>query len=285
MLLTQSAAAWWKAELSSPLPTNWGKHSRLFALTAEEDGQVEFSELRSGEPVCITRIRVDFSASLQTRPISPFCFLRRYVPAAMSSRSLFRFHSGLLPTSLPELLSMQRAIAYWLRLDSRCCMCGRSQMGRLRRCSCRLLIAGRLATGTHFLGVRDGFIVAGTMDANLFAVHYDFRTRIVKCIGSENPMEKMRPGTAFPTARGSAFDRTLCVGAWISNRGRKICGTRKYAIIPVLAPIKPMCGRSIGPSPEPWVEVIRPISQPRRYRSILPFTTTQTEAGFLRETI
>ncbi len=240
-----------EAEIKS-VADELGKHSRLFALTAEEDGQVEFSELRSGEPVCITRIRVDFSAT-QTRPISPF------VP----SDDMWRGDVEPIPFPFPFGLTSDKLAGIAFDAEAtRLLVATRQPMlhvwtiadGKVEVLP-RPLIAGRLATGTHFLGVRDGFIVAGTMDANLFAVHYDFRTRIVKAHRLGKSDGKDARWYSFPDLHAVALRQDFVCRGLDLESGRNMRNP-KYAIIPVLAPIKPMCGALDRPVPEPWVEVI-----------------------------
>ena len=241
-----------EAEIKS-VADELGKHSRLFALTAEEDGQVEFSELRSGEPVCITRIRVDFSAT-QTRPISPF------VP----SDDMWRGDVEPIPFPFPFGLTSDKLAGIAFDAEAtRLLVATRQPMlhvwtiadGKVEVLP-RPLIAGRLATGTHFLGVRDGFIVAGTMDANLFAVHYDFRTRIVKAHRLGKSDGKGAPLVQLSRLARGCTSTGLCVSGLGSRIGGAIPGTqntRSFQCLHHQAYVRALD----RPVPEPWVEVIR----------------------------
>jgi hypothetical protein len=153
------------------------EQSRLFSLTTEEEGHVEFSEIRKGEALCISRFRVDFSRTY-TKPIPPF------VPSGEMWRGdiepiPFPFPFGLTSDSVVGIAFDAQATRLLVATAQPMLHVWNIKNGAVEALP-RPVIDGKLATMTHFMGVEEGFVVAGKIQDQLFAVHYDFRSRNAK---------------------------------------------------------------------------------------------------------
>jgi hypothetical protein len=196
--------------------------ARLFAVTVDEHGEVRFSMLVHGQPVCRSRFHVDLERNtpppaLRTAdPLAcwrgavekvPFPF--RFGTAGRSLRFAFDAAGEWL------LTATQGGMLYATRTD-----------GSGGEILPRGLVRDTVLTNvTQVIGVAGGFVVTSEQPGFLIALHYDFRTRT--CTAHE--FARNLPPSVLPTCfylrklhtlvvPGSP--KTLCVHLTTGSRDR-----------------------------------------------------------------
>jgi hypothetical protein len=157
--------------------------TRLFAVTVDEPGNVELSEIRHGTPVSLTRLRVDLRKNVAKpkRP-KPAEIAPAILPATPWTGAVeaigYPFRFGLPGQILDGrfefdgsgnwlLIACQRGMLYAMRTD-----------GSGVEVLPRGVIDGKaLLDPDAILGVAGGFVVAGLINDHLVAFHYDLADR------------------------------------------------------------------------------------------------------------
>jgi hypothetical protein len=158
--------------------------TRLFAVTVDDQGSVELSELRHGTPVSLTSFRLDLTkstpvpklpervremsvvlpSSAWSGDVEPIGFPFRFGLPGNVSNGLFDFDSS----GDWLLIACQRGMLYAARTDGS----GTEMLPR------GFLDNQLLLQSPHaVLGVAGGFVVTGELGNRLVAFHYDFAAR------------------------------------------------------------------------------------------------------------
>lgn len=170
------------------------QRKRFFTLTVDDEGSAQFSELRGGEPVPISRFRVDFSARTPepagshldeerwTGDVEPVPF-----PFAMGP-FLKVVAQGFDHDATRMLVATQRGYLHIYRLSD----------GSLEMLPRAALDGEVLLYPDSIIGVRGGIVVGGMLHSVLIAAHYDLAKRTVKVHSLGLPGEGPRRWFAFP---------------------------------------------------------------------------------------
>jgi hypothetical protein len=148
---------------------------RLFAVAAQPDGQVEFSELRRGLPVALSRFRLDLDA-----PAAPAPALRS--PAAGWTGDVepvgFPFRFGLGSTHERLLCEFDPAGEWLLVPAPGGLLLALRTDGSGHEMLPRPLFGGQIVTEVHeVVGVPGGFAVLGAVPGAYVLAHYLLRDR------------------------------------------------------------------------------------------------------------
>ena len=155
--------------------------TRIFSVTIDEPGQVQFREWRRGIPVKVGDFRVDFSPQAPSRrppsatgpdprgwrgDVEPVPFPFRFGVAHRIDRPLFDFdYAGRW-----ILLCTHRGLLHAWKLDN-----SRAEVLP------RAMVDGEVLEQVDaVLGVADGFVVGGRVGRSLVAMHYDFGSRTAR---------------------------------------------------------------------------------------------------------
>ncbi len=156
--------------------------TRLFAVAVDEPGTVELSELRHGTPISLTRFRVDLSQRVPE--------LRAAKPAGpLDATSALPWRGDVEPIGYPFRFGLPHPMVHgcfdfdesgnWiLAACERGMLFATRTDGSATEILPRGLCDGQLLMKPEaVLGVRGGFVVAGRIDQELIAFHYDLAER------------------------------------------------------------------------------------------------------------
>ncbi len=156
---------------------------RLFALTVDNHGQVQLSELRSGVPLVRSRFQVDLEPRSERSSEAP----RPPRPKRMDPRSWqgdvepigYPFRFGVENDPKGQVLFAFDHSGEWLLTATAQGMLHAWRTdGSHSEVWPRGMIGGEVVRDVQaVLGVVGGFVVAGVLGGNLVAVHYDLRER------------------------------------------------------------------------------------------------------------
>jgi hypothetical protein len=156
--------------------------TRVFSVSIDEPGQVQFREWRRGVPVKVGDFRVDFSppGGSRKRPagvsspdprgwrgdVEPVPFPFRFGVTHKIERPLFDFDHA----ARWLLLCTQRGVLHAWKLD-----------GTAAEVLPRAMVDGEVLEQVDVvLGVAEGFVVGGRIGRTLVAMHYDFGSRTAR---------------------------------------------------------------------------------------------------------
>jgi hypothetical protein len=152
--------------------------TRLFAVAVEESGQVEFAELRRGQPIGRRRFAVQRQEEAKAAS----------APNPPRSKSA-PWEGDIEPVPYPFVFgaaSVVRQFAFddsgdWLLTATSDNMLYASSTDGMRaEVLPRALVNGQLVQTHEICGVADGFVIGASVSGQLAAVHYDFTRRTVR---------------------------------------------------------------------------------------------------------
>jgi hypothetical protein len=156
--------------------------TRLFAVAVDEHGIVELSELRHGTPISLTRFRVDLSQRVpEPRAAKPAALLEATsaLPWGGDVEPIgYPFRFGLPHPMLAGCFDFDESGKWILAACERGMLFASRTDGSATEILPRGMCDGQLLMKPEaLLGVRGGFVVAGRIDKELIAFHYDLAER------------------------------------------------------------------------------------------------------------
>ena len=176
------------------------RRKRFFTLTVDDEGSAHFSEMRGGEPVPISRFRVDFSSRT---PEPAGCHLEEErwtgdVEPVPSPFAIGPFQKvvalGFDHDATRMFVATQRGYLHLYRLSD----------GRLEMLPRAEKDGEVLLSPDSIIGVHGGIVVGGMIHNALVAAHYDLAKRTVKVHSLGLPGEGPMRWYAFPEIQSIA---------------------------------------------------------------------------------